>query len=109
MQDWPIGVADASRHEEFVAFAENETEEEAFFAVATLILESLNDAFSSEITPSPQLLERVEALVMRVPSIMGYWLCLGAEEEEHIFQVGRWLRKICRRPNNAIRKINAID
>ncbi len=93
MQDWPIEVSDSNRIEEFIAYAEKEDRKEHFLAMMTLIL----DSFPYDRPLSADILSRIQALVMREPSVMGYWLSLDSEADDEGFPATPWIRKICER------------
>src|SRR5258705_4276695 len=71
MQDWPLGVADGQRVEEFVAYYEREKRPEYRLAVAELIVASLDEAFS--LAPPPKsLLDRAAPVLKAYPEIVEY-------------------------------------
>ncbi len=90
MQDWPIEVSDHTRLTHFVTCAENEHREEHFLAIMTLVL----DSFDMETATKDKLLPRIEKLIERAPSLIGYWLNLSEENDNEGFSVTPWLRKL---------------
>ena len=103
MQDWPIEAASSEHLENAVAYAETETREEHLLAALTVILTSLDDAFSAHIyngctAPSPFLLDRIARQILRAPAASSYWLRLEAETEDEMFSVSPWLRSLLQRP-----------
>jgi len=91
MQDWPIEVADGERVEEFLAHLETESRPDRRFAIVTLVVASLDTAFSSA-PPPKSLLDRVAPLVREYPDLIEYWSCPAAQSDEEMFAITGWIR-----------------
>jgi len=93
MQDWPLEVADSERVEDFLAHYEREERPEHRLAIVTLIIASLNDAFSVA-RPSKCLLDRVAPLLKAYPALVEYWSCPDAHSDDEMFAITAWLRSL---------------
>ena len=94
MQDWPLEVADAERIDEFLLSLEKEIDHDQQEAIATLLVASMDDAFSLKRKISQEFLDRIANNISHRVELLNYWALLDAKTSDEIFSITPWIRTL---------------